>query len=187
MLRWFSLYRNIVEISYRFSWFLIKYHSERFPKLIKDQFKNQLPWLIWIFLIHGYIWGCVESLTFSGVVGAPPAGFSSSRGEAFDAQSRLISSVPPLELEHGVVTEFFTPRWWGWVSETGDSLDTEEHGTGSGGGERGDVLVVFAGWLYLTDSTEAAVAEWSSEYPRVLSLPTKCPVPSRPTVRSIPL
>lgn len=89
----------------------------------------------------------------------PPAGFSSSRGEAFDAQSRLISSVPPLELGHGVVTEFFPTRCWGWVSVTGDALDTEEHGSASGGGERDDVPVVFADWLYLTDSTDAAVAE----------------------------
>lgn len=100
----------------------------------------------------------MESLTFWGVVGAPPAGFSSSRGEAFDAQSRLISRVPPPELEHGVVTEFFTTRWCCWVSVTGDAPDTEEHGTGSGGGEREDVPVVFADWLYLIDSTEAAAA-----------------------------
>lgn len=97
-------------------------------------------------------------MTFWGVVGALPAGFSSSRGDALDTQSRLCSSVPPFELEHGFVIEFFTARCWDGVSVAGDALATEEHGSGSGGGDRDDVPVAPADWLYLSGSTEAAVA-----------------------------
>lgn len=40
----------------------------------------------------------------------------------------------------------------------GEALATEEHGSGSGGGDRDDVPVVLADWLYLTGSTEGVVA-----------------------------
>lgn len=151
--------------------------------------KTTLPWLMCIFLIHGYICGCDESLTFWGVVGALPVAFSSSRGEPLDTQSCPRSSVAALAPEQDVVMEFFMALCcWEWVSGTGDELATEAHGRGSGGGDRDVVPLLLAGWVYLPGSTEAVVAaEWLGEYPCVRSPPPKCPAPARPTVRSIPL
>jgi len=138
-------------------------HNTR-RKINTRSFNSSLPWLMWSFLIHGYIWGCVESLVFWGVVGALPAGFSSSREEALGTQSRLSSSVPPFELEHGGLMEFFTDLCCDCVSVTGDELATEEHGRGSGGGDRDEFPVLFADWLYLMGSTEGVVAaEWVGE------------------------
>lgn len=71
-----------------------------------------------------------------------------------DTQSRLSSSVAPFELEHGVVREFFTARCCDWPSVAGDALATEEHGSGSGGGDKDGVPVAAPDWLYLTGSTE---------------------------------
>lgn len=161
--------------SFFLSVFLLNKQSDNsFLFFAKDQNQyevikqSSLPWLMCSFLIHGYIWGCVESVTFWGVVGALPAGFSSSRGEALDTQSRLSSSVAPFEfehgVEHGVVMEFFTALCWDCVSVTGDELATEEHGRESGGGDRDEFPVLFADWLYLTGSTAGVVAaEWLGE------------------------
>lgn len=41
---------------------------------------------------------------------------------------------------------------------TGDEVATEEHGSGSGVGDRDDVPVLPADWVYLTGSTEGVVA-----------------------------
>lgn len=40
----------------------------------------------------------------------------------------------------------------------GDELATEEHGSGSGGGDRDEVPVLLADWVYLTCSTEGVAA-----------------------------
>ncbi|KAF6716723.1 hypothetical protein FQA47_016672 [Oryzias melastigma] len=59
-----------------------------------------------------------------------------SLGEALDTQSRESSSAPPLELAHGAAAEFLADLCWDCASVTGGELATDEHGRGSGGGDR---------------------------------------------------